>query len=212
MTNWPSTTRSMLLCTLLALGGCFSLSREPTPARHYVLGGVSDDASAVVAPARTTIGLRPPRLAGYLASPFIVVRQGVHRIGFSEFDRWGEDLGHGISRAIVRRMATRAPSFRVETTPWVTTAMPEYIIQMALLRFEGVAPDDPLASHGDAHLLATWEISRRQGGALLAGGTTEVRQPDWAIGDYDALVRLLDEALDTLAAELVLGMQAALAP
>jgi uncharacterized lipoprotein YmbA len=202
----------MLLCTLLALGGCFSLSREPTPARHYVLGGVSDDASAVVAPARTTIGLRPPRLAGYLASPFIVVRQGVHRIGFSEFDRWGEDLGHGISRAIVRRMATRAPSFRVETTPWVTTAMPEYIIQMALLRFEGVAPDDPLASHGDAHLLATWEISRRQGGALLAGGTTEVRQPDWAIGDYDALVRLLDEALDTLAAELVLGMQAALAP
>jgi uncharacterized lipoprotein YmbA len=202
----------MLLCTLLALGGCFSLSREPTPARHYVLGGVSDDASAVVAPARTTIGLRPPRLAEYLASPFIVVRQGVHRIGFSEFDRWGEDLGHGISRAIVRRMATRAPSFRVETTPWVTTAMPEYIIQMALLRFEGVAPDDPLASHGDAHLLATWEISRRQGGALLAGGTTEVRQPDWAIGDYDALVRLLDEALDTLAAELVLGMQAALAP
>lgn len=213
MTIWPKMSLTVLLCALLSLGGCFSLARDPNPPRHYVLGGGAGDASSMVAPVRTSIGLRPPRLAEYLASPYIVVRRGVHRVGFSEFDRWGEDVAHGISRTLARHMAARAPSLRMETTPWPAAALPEYIIQTHLLHFEGVAPEEPLVLKGEAHLLATWEISRRLDGTLLAGGTTEVRLADWTVGDFDALVGLLDAALDTLAAELVLGMEtAALVP
>lgn len=207
----PRTTRPVLLCMLLALSGCFSLARDPNPPRHYVLGGGTVGATSMVAPVRTSIGLRPPRLADYLASPFIVVRRGVHRVGFSESDRWGEDVAHGIGRTVARHMAAREASLRMETTPWPATAIPDYIIQMHFLHFEGVAPEDPLVSKGEAHLLATWEISRRQDGALLASGTTEVRSPEWTVGDFDALVGLLDAALDTLAAELVRGLETALA-
>lgn len=216
MTHWPRTTRFLLLCTLLALGGCFSLARAPSPPRHYVLGGgaggaASAAAASAVAPSRTSVGLRPPRLAEYLATPFIVVRRDVHQVGLSEFDRWGEDVVHGIGRTVARSMTARAPSLRVETTPWSTTAQPEYVIEMDFLRFEGVAPTDPLAVGGEAHVLATWEITRRGDGSLLASGTTEVREPGWTVGDFDGLVGLLDAALDTLAADLVLGLEAALA-
>lgn len=214
MTHWPRTTRFLLLCTLLALGGCFSLARAPSSPRHYVLGGGAAGAASAavaVAPSRTSIGLRPPRLAEYLATPFIVVRHDVHQVGLSEFDRWGEDVVHGIGRTVARSMTARAPSLRVETTPWSTTAQPEYLIEMDFLRFEGVAPTDPLAVGGEAHVLATWEITRRGDGSLLASGTTEVREPGWTVGDFHGLVGLLDAALETLAADLVLGLEAALA-
>lgn len=210
MTTWPRTTRFLLLSVLLAVGGCFSLARDPSPPRHYVLGGGANAAASSAASARTTIGLRPPRLAEYLATPFIVVRRDVHQIGFSDFDRWGEGLIDGIGRTVARSMSSRAPSLRVETTPWPTTAQPEYVIEMDVLRFEGVAPGDALAVTGEAHILATWEIIRRPDGALVANGTTEVREPGWTVGDFHGLVALLDAALDTLAAELVLGLEAAL--
>lgn len=210
MMHWPKTTRFLFLYALLALGGCFSLARAPSTPRHYVLGGGGDAAASTAAPARTTIGLRPPRLAEYLATPFIVVRRDVHQIGFSDFDRWGEGLVDGIGRTVARRMSAQGPSLRVETTPWPTTAQPEYVIEMDVLRFEGVAPADSLAVIGEAHILATWEITRRRDGALVASGTTEVREPGWTVGDFHGLVALLDAALDTLAAELVLGLGAAL--
>lgn len=210
MTPWPRTTRFLLLSALLAVGGCFSLAREPSPPRHYVLGGGANVAASTAAPAGTTIGLRPPRLAEYLATPFIVVRRDIHQIGFSDFDRWGEDVAEGIGRTVARRMSQRAPSLRVETTPWSTTAQPEYVIEMDVLRFEGVAPGDVPAEAGEAHILATWEITRRRDGALAASGTTEVREPGWTVGDFHGLVALLDAALDTLAAELLLGLEAAL--
>lgn len=208
MTIWPRTIRLLLLCALLVVGGCFSLARDPSPSRHYVLGGGgAEGATPTAAPDRTLIGLRPPRLAEYLATPFIVVRRDDHQIGFSEFDRWGEDVVRGVGRRVARHMAARAPSLRVETTPWSTTTQPEYVIEMDLLRFEGVAPDGPQAANGEAHLLATWEIIRRRDGALLASGTTEVREPGWTVGDFHGLVGLLDAALGALAEELVLGLE-----
>lgn len=210
MTHWPRTIRFLLLSALLAVGGCFSLARDPSPPRHYVLGGGGKAAASTAAPSRTSIGLRPPRLAEYLMTPFIVVRRDVHQIGFSEFDRWGEDVVHGIGRTVARSMSARAPSLRVETTPWPTTAQPEYVVEMDVVRFEGVAPADSLAVGGEAHLLATWEITRRRDGSLVASGTTEVREPGWTVGDFHGLVALLEAALDTLAAELVLGLEAAL--
>lgn len=212
MTHSPRTTRFLLLGTLLALGGCFSLARAPSAPRHYVLGGGgAERAATTVATARTSIGLRPPRLAEYLATPFIVVRRDVHQIGFSDFDRWGEDVVHGIGRTVARSMAAQAPALRVETTPWATASRPEYVIEMDILRFEGLATGDSLAAAGEAHILATWEITRRTDGALLSSGTTEVREPGWTVGDFHGLVALLDTALDTLAAELVLGLEAVLA-
>lgn len=203
--------RPILLLLLLTLSGCFSLSRSPRVQQHYVLGAGRETEGAALEDRTTAeavvIGLRQPRLAEYLASPFMVVRRGTHRVEFSEVDRWGEDLARGISRTLARRMAARLPDHRVESAPWPPGARPEYVIQLSILRFEGVAPDDSLAATGEAHLLATWEILGSSDGAILGSGTTEVWSRSWTVGDFDELVNLLDAGVDTLAEELVLRLE-----
>lgn len=201
------------LLVLLPLSACASLGRGAPAPQHYVLGaGGHAERAASVEPSAgevMVIGLRPPRLAEYLANPFIVVRHGTHRIGFSEFDRWGEDLARGINRTLNRYMAARSPAHRVESAPWPPGARPEFLVQVHFLRFEGVTPEDPRVPTGEAHLLATWEILRSGDAAVLTRGTTEVRSDGWTIGDFDALVSLLDAALGTLAEDLGLGLERA---
>jgi uncharacterized lipoprotein YmbA len=150
------------------------------------------------------VGLRLPRLADYLASPFVVLRRGTHRIEFSDLDRWGEDLAEGINRRLAGQMALLAPNSRFDRAPWPVGAVPDQIVQLQILRFEGVAPEGPaIAQVGEAHLLASWEIFRSGDNVLLARGITEVRTPGWTVGDFGALVGMLDAGIGTLAEEIL---------
>lgn len=211
MNTMTKAIRPVLLCLPLVLSGCFGLSRGAPVQQHYVLGaGEQVDRVALVgrsAAEATVVGLRPPRVAEYLATSYIVVRQGTHRIGFSEFHRWGEDLARGINRTLAGHMAAWSPDHRVETVPWTPGVRPDYLIQLHLLRFEGIAPEDLMDRAGEAHLLATWEIVRSRDGAVLLSRTTEVRSDEWMVGDFDGLVSLLDAGLSTLAEDLVLGLE-----
>ena len=54
---------------------------------------------------------------------------------------------------------------------------------------------DSLATQGEAQMLATWEIIRPLDGAVLARGSTDYRRSGWEVGDYGALVKLLDAGL-----------------
>jgi uncharacterized lipoprotein YmbA len=201
--------RLFLLFALIALAGCFSLSREEPPLQHYVLGGGSQPENRT--PARNlaglTIGLRQVQVAEYLETPLIVVRQGPRQIKFSEFHRWAEDLGGGVNRAVAGYLALRAPFQGVDVVPWPSQAQHDYLIQLHLLCFEGVAPEEPAASEGEAHLLATWEIIRQQGGVVLTRGTTDYRAQGWMRGDYDGLVALLDTGLRELSDDLVASLE-----
>jgi uncharacterized lipoprotein YmbA len=209
-------TRPILLTVLFALSGCFSLSRGAPPQQYYVLGGSrqSDGARPAVAPVgdSVVIGLRPPLLAEYLATPFIVVRTGPNRVDFSEFDRWGEDLARAIHLSVASHMEAGAPGRRVEIAPWPSQMQPEYLIELQVLHFEGVVPATPGASVGEAHVQVTWEILRRQGEVVLLRGVTEVRESGWVVGDFDELVSLLDTGLGTLAEELTVGLESVLPP
>ncbi len=213
------TIRLFFVATLLSLTGCFSLSRQAPPQHHYVLG-VGDPAErAALPPDRAledssghVIGLRPLRLADYLATPFIVVRRGAHEVAFSEYHRWGEDLGRAINRTVAGRLAARTAPHRIEVAPWPAGTSPDQVIQLHILRFEGATREDAASGEAEAHLLATWEILRPLDGAVLARGTTEVREEGWSVGDFDGLVRLLDAALETLVGDLAVNLDRALAP
>lgn len=206
--------RLFLLSTVLALAGCFSLSRGAPPQNYYVLGagGETESAEEAAGTADAVIGLRPPRIAEYLAAPYIVIRSGDHQVGFSQFDRWGETLASGVNRAVAGHMVSQAPRLRVEVAPWPEGVRPDYLVQLHLTRFEGVAPADPSASEGEAHLRASWEILRRQGSVRVASGTTEVREAGWTVGDFDGLVVLLEAGLATLAQDLVAALETETSP
>lgn len=213
------TIHLLLVAILLSTAGCFSLSHSAPPQQHYVLGaGGPPELAAPLATGPVAhsnehlVGLRSPRLAEYLTGPFIVVRRGSHQVQFSEYHRWGEDLGRAINRTVAVRLAALAPSRRVETAPWPGGTSPALVIQLQILSFEGVAQESSGNGEGEAHLLATWEILRLLDGAVLDRGTTEVREGGWSVGDFDELVRLLDRGLATLAGDLALSLDRADAP
>lgn len=197
--------RLVLLAALLALAGCFSLSRDAPEQRHYVLGpnvpASLEDATGVAPSA--LIGLRTPRLSDYLASPFVVFRQGANEVGFSRFDLWGEGLAQAIGRSLASHMTTLNPAMRVAFAPWSREIRPEHVIELRVVHFEGVIPEGAPASLGEAHLLAHWEILRPGDGMRMATGTTEVREPGWPVDDVAALVARLEVGLATLAQDLV---------
>jgi uncharacterized lipoprotein YmbA len=191
---------------LLSLAGCFSLARQEPPQRHYVLGDGAPVAESRSAAAREgpTVGLRRLRLATYLEMPYVVVREGASEVAYSEYHRWGEPLGEGINRAVAGRLAARGGFRGVDTAPFPAQQRYDYLVQLHVERFEGVAPTGAVtgSAQGEAQLLATWEVIRQADGVVVARGATDHRAPGWRVGDYPDLVRLLGAGLDVLTADV----------
>ena len=194
---------------LLALTGCFSLGRTEPPTRHYVLGGGEVQQSGALPEALSglAIGVRRIRLASYLDPPFLAVREHGHEITFSEFERWGEPLGAGINRATIEHLGRRGAFRAIDVAPWPARESYDYVIQLHVERFEGVAPEEGPSAGGSVHMLISWELLRQTEGGVLARGTTEYRDPRWEVGDYDALVRSLDAGLIVLATDLASALE-----
>jgi len=198
-------TRWVLPSAVIILTGCFSLGRNPPPVHYFVLGGVRQAQVRTVSRPSIAVGVRRLQLARYLETPFIAVRQGAQRITFSQYHRWGEDLGGGINRAVAGYLAARAPFAGLDVAPWPLGTNHDYLIQLDVLSFEGSAPEDPSAQQGEAHVQAMWEIIRQQDGEVVGQGTTDFRTR-WTVGDYAGLVALLDAGLDALATDVATGL------
>ena len=194
---------------LLALGGCSLGHGAPAP-QHFILGGEGAAASAS-SPSRPglaamSVGLRRLQVASYLGSPFIVVRRGDQEVTLSEFNRWGEPLAAGIGRAVAGYLKGAAPFVAVDVAPWPAGTEHDYLIELNILRFEGVAPADRSGSGGEVHILAEWQILRPGDRAVITRGTSEFRQGGWEVGDHAALVDLLNAGLRSLAEDLVTSL------
>jgi uncharacterized protein len=196
--------RLALLAGVVGLTGCFSLGRTEPPQRHYVLGGdlLQTNGTPPGNPAGVTVGVRRLRLATYLEPAFLVVREGANRVTYAEFHRWGEPLGGGINRVVAGDLAARSGIRAVDVAPWPARQQYDYIVQLHVERFEGVAPEAGAEGEGAVHMLATWEILRQRDGAVLARGATDFRENGWRVGDYAGLVRRLDAGLNALSQDL----------
>jgi uncharacterized lipoprotein YmbA len=201
----PAALNTLTGC--LSLAGCFSLSRPTPPVEHFVLGGARPPEVQTASRASIAVGVRRLQLTPYLRTPFIVVRRGAQRITFSEFHRWGEDLGEGINHTLAYYLASRVPYARLDVAPWPLATQHDYLIELRVLQFEGLAPDEGFAREGEARLLATWQIIRQEDGEVVGQGSTDFRQAGWTVGDYAALVALLDSGLDALATELATDLE-----
>ncbi|MEX2527937.1 MAG: PqiC family protein [Gemmatimonadota bacterium] len=222
--RWPA-ANLLLVVVLLGSTGCFGLNRGAPSQQHYVLGGGAPTAMATLVETtpsgdstRLNIGLRRPQIASYLDAPFMVVRSGSHQIGFSELHRWAEDLGGGINRAVAGYLSQRGSFGAVDVAPWSPRENYAYLIQLNVLRFEGLIPEGvaPLqgqvqmgsVQQGEVQVMASWEIIRHEDGVVLARGVTDYREGGWRVGDYAGLVTLLDAGLGVLADDLVASIEA----
>jgi uncharacterized lipoprotein YmbA len=196
------------LAALLGLSGCFSLGREEPTRRHYVLGGdrVRDAAPELGGLHDLTVGVRRLRLSSYLEPPLLAVRHGANRVTYAEFHRWSEPLDGGINRAVAASLSSRATLGSIDVAPWSTGAAHDFLIQLHVQRFEGLAPDDPAATEGEVYMLAAWEIIRPRDGAILARGTTDHRRGGWRVGDHAGMVKSLDVGVEALATDLLASL------
>ena len=195
---------------LFLLAGC-SLNRGAPPAQHYVLGGGRFQQSAPTARelGDVALGVRRLQLAPYLESNSVVVRQGdqAQELSLSEFHRWSEPLGEGIKRAVAGYLRAGGGAQVVDVAPWPAGAKHDYLIELHVLRFEGVAPAGSAPTEGEAQVLVTWAIVRADDGEVVARGTTDFRRPGWRVGDYADLVSLLDTGVTALAADLMSSLE-----
>lgn len=201
------TARLVLAITVAGTGGCFSLGRDTPVLERYVLSGAGTLAASSHDPAGITFGLRRLDLAPYLATPSIIVRRGEHGIGASEYHRWGEELGLSINRVMASHLVASAPIAAVSVAPWPLRTEHDFLLQLHVTRFEGVADSALATAQGAAQVTATWEILRPADGAVLARGATAYRQEGWRVGDYAALVILLEEGLSGVARDVVACVQ-----
>jgi uncharacterized lipoprotein YmbA len=196
---------------LLLATGCFSLSRKSPPLRHYALAGASQSgaagtststAAAATATVSTglTIGLRRLDLASYLQVPAVMVRRGATELIVSEFHRWGGELDEAINQAVATHLRGLPPVKAVEVAPWQAQTHHDFLVQLHVMRFEGVA--DSAATQGRVHMQAGWDIVRPFDGRVLMRGTTDDRSAEWRVGDYSALVAGLDAALARMARDI----------
>jgi len=188
--------------SLLMLAGCFKLSRNSPPLQQYVLSGARTPIAAPT-PADTvglTIGIRRIDLAPYLANPAIVVRRGAHEIVTSQFHRWGEDLGEGINHTVAAHLTNAPPVKAVNVAPWTARSRHDFLLQLHVSRFEGVA--DSTAATGTVHVRSTWDIIRPFDSAVLVRGITDYQDGRFTVGDYESLVRELNTALDRVARDI----------
>lgn len=206
MRNPLAPLAAMLVVAVLA--GC-GLSRGPTPTRHYVLGGALHGAAAATPETGgVTVGVRRLQVAPYLHLSGLGVRRGPDEVTYAEFDRWGEPLADGIGRAVAGYLAAGPAVGRAELAPWAIRTRYDYLVQLHVLRFEGVAPVaaagevPPPGALGEAQVVVAWELLRQADGEVLARGRTEHRERAWPIGDHAALAALLDRGVQALAADL----------
>jgi uncharacterized lipoprotein YmbA len=190
-------------CAAISLAGCFQLARPTPPLEQFVLGGAPPTTAAVVTrdAAGFTLGLRRLDLAPYLATTAIIVRRG-SQVSSSGFRRWAEEPAAGISRAIAGYLGASPKVLAVDIAPWPVAAPHDYLVQVHIAHLEGVTGDDTLATQGEVHTKASWEIIRTLDAALVARGRTDRREGGWAVGDYRGLVSRLELGLSALAGDV----------
>ena len=198
------------LIGLLAVGCVRLLEPRPSNTKYYLLESRLESESAAASNTGLRVGLRKPRLADYLDTPTIVTRHGDNEIHFSEFHRWGEDLGAALNRVSGLNLEAQPGIASVEVVPWPKGATFDYVVQLRVLRFEGVGPpppgpdadNDAPVPKGHSHMTVAWTVFGPEGDDIRTQGRTQHRIDDWPVTDYAALVSHLDSSLVVLAEDV----------
>jgi uncharacterized lipoprotein YmbA len=194
----------------LSVSGCVRLLEPRTSdATYYLLSPPQDEVSLPSDTTGLAVGLRAPRMASYLAATRLVTRRGPHQIRFSEFHRWAEDLDQGISRTLAQTLAAQDSIRSVEVVPWPKGTTFDYIVQLHVLRFEGVGPrpdpetdEDSPPPEGHSLMVVEWKILDAKDDTVLERGLTRHRTDGWSVGNYETLASRLGTGLATLADDI----------
>lgn len=194
----------------LTLTGCVRLL-EPRPSNitYYLLHSTSADTLSTNT-SGVEVGLRKPRLPSYLDATRIVTRRDSNEVHFSEFQRWGEDLGRAVNRVVALNLEAQRGIQSAKVVPWSEGPPFDYVVQLEVLRFEGNGPappgpeadDDVPIPRGHSQMAVQWTIYGPDEKTMQGRGLTRHQQGDWPVNEYSALVSRLNASLEVLADDI----------
>lgn len=165
-----------------------SIGHRSPETRYYVLALPA--ASAPAEGARNVtgprVGIGPVILSNYLDRQQIFIRQSNSTdVMLTEYDRWGEDLGDGVSRLLVESVSARLAAVGGTALPMRANVPLDWRIGVNVNRFDG-------APGADVVLDADWGVYTPQGDILREGHFLAKAQSAPGI---DGLVRAHGELL-----------------
>jgi hypothetical protein len=196
----------------LLLAGCVRLLEPPRPSNisYYLLDSGTHTDTLSTDTTGLTVGLRRPQLASYLDAARIVAREGPNTIRFAEAHRWGEDLDRAVNRVVALNLEAQPGVRAAEAAPWPEGFAHDHVVQLRILRFEGMGPpppgpeadEDAPVPEGHSIMVVRWTIFGSDGEQVRAQGITRHRQEGWRVTDYADLAARLDSSLVVLGDEL----------
>jgi hypothetical protein len=215
MSRLPCSTGCRLAAVVLVgvlLVGCVRLLEpsRPSTISYYLLDGEASTDTTTADTTGLTVGLRRPRLASYLDAARMVAREGPNSVRFVEEHRWGEDLDRALNRVVALNLERQPGIQSAEAVPWPEGFSSDYVVQLRVLRFEGVGPpppdpdadEDAPVPEGHSEMVVGWTIFGADGETVRARGTTRHREEGWPITNYADLAAKLDTSLVVLADDL----------
>lgn len=195
-----------IVAATLVLAGC-ALVKGPMrdPTTHYVLDTTDyEPVTSTQGGEPVVVGLDRVRVARYLDSPGIAVRQHGHTVNYSKAHRWAEPLESSISRILTENLTREELVRQVVVFPAQQRSLPDFDLQVSVSRAEAVIP---LTDTPHAVFRATWELRAGREAALIASGSVQQDRLPWDGENYDQLAA----SISTGVAELTRQIAEALA-
>jgi uncharacterized lipoprotein YmbA len=146
-------------------------------------------------PAGRLIYVDRPAVAGYFDRTQMVTRDAGNRVSIHEFEIWSDPPAELIGRAVVDDLAHRFGADRVMTTPIARYAVPDWRVQVDVLRFD---VDD----RGTAVVDARWTLLREPDESLAATRRERIETQAGDVNDPARRVAALREAVSILSSRI----------
>lgn len=199
MSTWKQSISvlSGLGAVLLIAGCAFRPVVDET--RFYVLSTAEYAPNSAAEPdAGSVMGIARVRVARYLDAPGIAIREGGHRIVYSQSHRWAESMEHGVARVLAESLSQEAAVAHVVAYPAQRRPLPDYELHVSVLRAEGVI--DQAGPRVVFH--ASWELRGELDDEVVASGLVKEESLPWDGDDFKQLAASLSRGTFTLARQV----------
>jgi uncharacterized lipoprotein YmbA len=189
----------MLLAVILAACG------TSAPVRFYILSPVQIEQSNSAIKTRAAsqkehiISVGPIDIPRYIDRGALLVFTKDNRLELKEFDRWGEPVAEGMTRAIAGNLAALFPSATINTYPFSggrTAAGHQVSVEVVKMNIH---------QDGLVDFLANWAILDINGRSTVTRGQTQFQRTT-APNDMEAAVRTLSYGISVLSQEVAVKL------
>lgn len=162
----------------IVMSGCTVLAPRPDRSRFFVLTAAADSGGSALPTSRKsklTIGLGPIGFPAYLERPEMVTRVSPNHLDLSEQNRWAEPLKTNFTTVLSEDLSADLAGARMVKYPWYATTHLDYQVKVSVDRFESTG-------HGNARLVARWEICSPDGARVLVASNSNIVEPSASAG------------------------------